>query len=91
MPLCEHYLAKMGLNMTTCDGNEIFILRSEETCYLEGIKQMISHYIGIRNLFVTADQREDTVAYAVSAGAKVLLGEILFTRGIGQLSIGNDG
>ena len=86
----EAILAKMGLNMMTCDGNDTFILRSGETCYLEGIKQMISHYIGIRNLCVTADQREDTVAYAVSEGAKVLLGEILFTKGIGQLRVGND-
>lgn len=86
----EAILAKMGLNMIASDGNDTFILRSEETCYLEGLKQMISHYIGIRNLCATADQGEDTVAYAVSTGAKVLLGEILFTKGIGQLRVGND-
>lgn len=86
----EAILTNMGLKMITCDGNDTFVLCSEETCYLEGIKQMISHYIGIRNLCVTADQRDDAVAYAVSNGAKVLLGEILFTKGIGQLRVGND-
>ena len=85
----EAILAKMGLNRTAPDGNETFILSSDEVCYLEGIKQMISHYIGIRNLYITAAQREDFVANAISGGAKILLGEILFTKGIGQLHIGN--
>lgn len=83
-------LAKMGLYKDQRDGAETFTLRSEETCYLEGIKQMISHYIGIRNLCDSPDKKEDNTARAVSSGAKILLGEILFTKGIGQLHIGKD-
>lgn len=82
-------LAKMSLYTITQDESETFILRSQEVCYLEGIKQMISHYIGIRNLCDSHNRKEDAIAYAVSSGAKVLLGEILFTQGIGQLHIGN--
>lgn len=82
-------LAKMGFYTIEPDDNENFILCSEELCYLEGIKQMISHYIGIRNLCNSPDRKEDNIAYAVLAGAKILLGEILFTKGIGQLPIGN--
>lgn len=85
----ENSLAKMGLYATQRDGAEHFILHSEESCYLEGIKQMISHYIGVRNLCGLPDRKKDTIANAVSAGAKILLGEILFTKGIGRLPIGN--
>lgn len=85
----EPALAKMGLYTVMQEGNENFSLCSEETCYLEGIKQMISHYIGVRNLCDSPELKKDAIAYAVSAGAKVLLGEILFTKGIGQLPIGN--
>ena len=82
-------LAKMGLYTIVQDGKENFILRSKETCYLEGIKQMISHYIGVRNLCNSPDRKEDDIVYTISAGAKVLLGEILFTKGIGRLPIGD--
>ena len=83
-------LAKMGFYTIAQDGKENFTLRSEEPCYLEGIKQMISHYIGVRNLCDSQGCKENAITYAVSAGAKVLLGEILFTKGIGQLHIGDD-
>lgn len=83
-------LDKMGLYMTRRDGDKNFTLCSEELCYLEGIKQMISHYIGIRNLCDSPRDKNDAVANAVSAGAKILLGEILFTKGISRLHIGSD-
>lgn len=85
----EDLLAEMGLYATERNGTENFILRSEKACYLEGIKQMISHYIGVRNLCDNPDRRDDAAAREISAGAKVLLGEILFTKGIGQLPLGN--
>lgn len=84
----EASLAKMDLDTITQGGKGTFILCSGKTCYLEGIKQMISHYIGVRNLCDSPDHKEDVIARAVSSGAKVLLGEILFTKGIGQLHIG---
>lgn len=84
-------LEKMGLDRITREGDETFTLCSKETCYLEGLKQMISHYIGIRNLCEKPDGREDAVAREISAGARGLLGEILFTKGIGQLPVRNGG
>ena len=85
----EGSLKKMGPYTKEQEEAETFTLRSGETCYLEGIKQMISHYIGLRNLCDSPDGRDDAVAKAVSAGARVLLGEILFTKGIGQLPVGS--
>lgn len=82
-------LAQMGLRIIEQAGDANFTLCSDETCYIEGIRQMISHYIGVRNLCDSPDGRDDAVARAVSAGAGVLLGEILFTKGIGQLPLRN--
>lgn len=56
----------------------------KKTVYLEGIKQMISHYIGIRNLLDRKLVRRrncachDKVVDLVKNGATVLLGTILF-------------
>lgn len=84
----QEHLSKMDLHIARQLDNSNFMLCSEEPCYLEGIKQMISHYIGIRNLCDHLDSKIDIVATTISAGAKVLLGEILFTKGIGQIPIG---
>ena len=84
-------LAQMGFRITEQAGGANFTLCSDETCYIEGIKQMISHYIGVRNLCDQPDTRDDPVVRKISAGAKVLLGEILFTKGIGQLPVENGG
>ena len=70
-----------------------FRITSKCTCYLEGIKQMISHYIGVRNAIDNpcgGDGREakKNVCKAICNGADVLLGEILFTNKIGELEIG---
>lgn len=78
----------MGLSIKE-KGDETFTLYSGEICYLEGIKQMISHYIGVRNLCDDPSCKKDEVANAVASGAKVMLGEILFTKGIGGLHIGS--
>lgn len=83
----REYLSKMNLNIIMKSGEPNFVLCSEEPCYLEGIKQMISHYIGIRNLCVESASRTGKVANKISAGAKIFLGEILFTKGIGNLQI----
>lgn len=50
---------------------------------------MISHYVGVRNFCDVSVKKDEIIANAVSAGARILLGEILFTKGIGQLHIGN--
>lgn len=75
-------LGKMGLAIEP-RGSEFFALRAQENCYPAGLKQMISHYIGVRNRcdeLEKAGNRDpkDKVAAAIASGAKVLLGEILF-------------
>lgn len=82
-------LEKMELSIEKNKDGKSFFLCSEKDCYLDGIKQMISHYIGVRNLCDDPSVKNDEVAKAVAAGAKVILGEILFTKGIGALSIGS--
>ena len=82
-------MSDMGLHIVEQPGNKDFLLMSDEICYVEGIKQMISHYVGVRNFCDVLVGKDKIIANAVSAGAKILLGEILFTKGIGQLLIGN--
>lgn len=79
----------MGLHIMERPGDEDFLLVSDEVCYVEGIKQMISHYVGVRNFCGMLKKKDAHIEKAVSNGAKILLGEILFTKGIGQLQIGN--
>lgn len=82
----DDVLDRMGIRKEK--RNDAFILYStKDACYLEGIKQMISHYIGVRNLCDSSERKDDLVAQAVSAGAKILLGEIFFTKGIGRLHL----
>ena len=50
---------------------------------------MISHYVGVRNFCDNPAKNDKVIANAISNGARILLGEILFTKGIGQLPIGN--
>ncbi len=74
-----------------------FTLESDKGCYLDGIKQIISHYIGIRNLFEDIKNPEVSekiktakpVVDAIKEGAKVYLGEIVFTNGIKNLKNDN--
>lgn len=80
---------RMGIQIVDLPREPEFQLMCEDSCYMEGIKQMVSHYIGIRNLYKNPGMKNDVVANEVSAGAKVILGEILFTESIGRLHIGN--
>lgn len=86
----ENLPPKLGIRTETQEGSDTFLLRSDTSCYLGGIKQMISHYIGVRNLCDAPERKDskDEVAKAILGGAKVLLGEILFTDGIGRFPIG---
>lgn len=79
----------MKLHIVEQPGNTNFVLISDDVCYVEGIKQMISHYVGVRNFCDNPAKNDKVIANAISNGARILLGEILFTKGIGQLPIGN--
>lgn len=86
---------EMGLHVIEKPDDKNFLLVSDETCYVEGIKQMISHYVGVRNFCNMlkkkdkVDVGDEDIENAALDGAKIFLGEILFTKGIGQLPIGN--
>ena len=71
-----------------------FILRDKQglTCYIQGIKQMISHYIGIRRLVAEGPgkyERSEAERKIISAveekSTHVLLGEVLFADKIGGI------
>ena len=68
-------------NQTQKNGKKV----SKENVYLEGIKQMISHYIGVRNLLDgnivssrNCDIHNEIVKDINEKGARVLLGTIIF-------------
>lgn len=86
---------EMGLHIAEMPDDKNFLLVSDETCYVEGMKQMISHYVGVRNFCDMLKKKgkidvgDKDNKNVVLDGGKIFLGEILFTKGIGQLSIGN--
>lgn len=80
-------LEKMGISLIERAGEPEFSIDSENSCYLEGIKQMVSHFIGVVKLCDSPTSKDDAIAKAIAAGAKVILGEILFTDRIGELPV----
>ena len=47
----------------------------------------VSHFIGVVKLCDSPTSKDDAIAKAIAAGAKVILGEILFTDRIGKLTV----
>lgn len=91
-PLYDGVIKGMGIRIED-GGSEYFSLVSNESVYLEGIKQMISHYVGVRNLLCGKVCDESPAHQAVSKAiidneADVILGEIVFDRCIGDLKLG---
>lgn len=75
-------------------GNKFSLLSTKRT-YSEGIKQMISHYVGIRNLLtekycsrngIELNDKIKNLLFSKN-GVKVYLGEILFDHIIGRLEL----
>lgn len=56
------------------EGFKLETISAEEECYLDGIKQMISHYIGIQN-FISNPAIDERLEYQ---GQEIYLGEIIF-------------
>ncbi|MBP5199586.1 MAG: hypothetical protein J6Z82_02910 [Schwartzia sp.] len=81
----------------TKNNSKYYVLDSEETFYIEGIKQMVSHYCGIRNLIegrfhknTNNDSDKEKVALNKMIKTKhpiIILGEILFDHIIGDFSL----
>lgn len=78
---------------------QYFKLSSEDKFYIGGIKQMISHYVGIRNILSgnfaehkneenEIKERIEEVEKIISDGAKIYLAEIVFDSVIGDFKLG---
>ena len=67
-------------NIDSVKINDIYIKLKKE-CYIEGIKQMISHYIGISNLLTNKNMQKlyvFLVGKSMFDNTEIYLGEILF-------------
>ena len=97
----DNVLTRLGLKRKKTDTKNFELVSMSEPFYIEGIKQMISHYIGIRNVLnkkyyiekksCNASKQkevEDTIEKGNGGkGAIVILGEIVFDRFIGDLEL----
>ncbi len=72
-------LKNMKLELKENDKSDLALFSSTDK-YIEGLKQMVSHYVGIRN-FLNGDFYENenlSLPKGYSENSKILLGEILF-------------
>ena len=97
----DNVLTRLGLKRNNYDPNYFELVSMSEPFYIRGIKQMISHYIGIRNVlnknyFSEKDpdnnSKQKEIKDAIEKGnggegAIVILGEIAFDRFIGDLEL----
>ena len=95
----ESVLEQMGLKIADKTGKNFSLknIEKEKPFYIEGIKQMISHYTGIRNVLSgnrcsdwDTDERQHIVddalkGDALKGDAVAILGEIIFDERIGKL------
>lgn len=79
----------LGLTKTGTSNNDKFIISSNEHCYLEGIKQMISHFVGVNNFIDKSSVTKDDKIESLRNSADIYLGAILFDKGIGDYEINN--
>jgi hypothetical protein len=97
----DNVLTRLGLKRNNYDTKHFELVSMSEPFYIGGIKQMISHYIGIRNVLNkkycegkkqdnASKQKEVEKAIETGNGGKgaiVILGEIVFDRFIGDLEL----
>ncbi len=97
----DNVLTRLGLKRNNYDTKNFELVSMSEPFYIGGIKQMISHYIGIRNVLNkkyceekkqdnASKQKEVEKAIETGNGGKgaiVILGEIVFDRFIGDLEL----
>lgn len=83
----QNTLCNLGITVSKSDG-KTFTITSDELCYLEGIKQMISHFIGVNNFIEKGPVTKDNkIISARNDDAHIYLGAILFDKGIGDFEI----
>lgn len=89
----DEILNNMGIRISENKDNT-FSLQTDDSVYLGGIKQMISHYYGLRNFIdgnsVKEPKQADVevdIRSKIQSGATVILGEIVFDEIIGDLEL----
>lgn len=86
---------ELGINIEEKDDKFQLVAEDDNPYYINGIKQMISHYVGVKNNLAgnfceqKCPKYQDRVINAIKSGAKVILGEILFDHNIGQFTSTN--
>lgn len=89
----DDFDGSLGIDRDTAHSNNDFRICSSERVYLEGIKQMISHYVGVYN-FMTGKSKvgncecKQRVSEFFDENTLVYLGEVVFDHKIGELPIG---
>lgn len=90
-------LERLNITRKDTNGQKFKLVALGEPCYLDGLKQMVSHYYGIRNLLdgkrhkgnETRKNMQEAVEHEIEKSAAViLLGEIIFDRRIGSIRTG---
>lgn len=83
----KNLLKSLGVSLVKT--KEMIQLHTREDYYLEGIKQMISHYVGIRNLMegrvVEKGPDKKIVEQVVENSGKIYLGHVLFDYKIAEI------
>ncbi len=80
---CDETLTTFGLKLDKSKKDKYYLIPDSD-CYVEGIKQMVSHHVGIRNLLTSGvyDKNEKEVKNnlkdILTEKPQVYLGEILF-------------
>lgn len=86
---------KLGIEIEEKEDSFQLVTETNDPFYINGIKQMISHYIGVNNNldgnFCRQKQPDyqDRVINAIKTDAKVILGEVLFDNNIGDFTSKN--
>ena len=94
----ENVLQKLELKTINDTNGKFELLTEASPFYIGGIKQMISHYTGIRNVLEQIKSKgespykdklqiQENVDKKLKQGATAILGEIVFDRYIGDLEI----
>ena len=83
-------LDKTGITIDNDIVKGKFSIKSDNFCYLEGIKQMISHFVGVNNFIDGHFVIRDEVVLKARESADIYLGAILFDKGIGNFEAQKD-
>lgn len=94
--LCNFLRSHTGLQIVHNNNENFKLVSGGEPFYIDGIKQMISHYTGIRNVldkqyYEEKDhdnaKKQEKIEDVIRNGATLILGEIVFDNFIGDFEL----